>query len=119
MERRDRVLDARSLASVAERFARAWRVLHSMGPVSALRKEEALNRIQRERANLLAAVGELAGQLTGRVPLINRQRLLETTAPAYLCSAEALAREVGFRATTTVADGTAATARWYREHGWT
>ena len=40
-------------------FARAWRVLHSAGAVSAGRKANALSRIQEARARLLGAAGEV------------------------------------------------------------
>jgi nucleoside-diphosphate-sugar epimerase len=75
-------------------------------------------RVPESALRLAAGVGEVVGQLTGRPPLVNRQRMIEASAPAYLCSAAALARDVGFRASTNVAEGTVLTARWYREHGW-
>ncbi|MHC5010762.1 MAG: NAD-dependent epimerase/dehydratase family protein, partial [Planctomycetota bacterium] len=68
--------------------------------------------------SLVAHVGELAGQLTGRPPLLSRQRLREMEGRAYLCTARALERDAAWRARVPAAEGTARTAAWYREHGW-
>ncbi len=65
---------------------------------------------------LAAAVGELAGQVTGAAPLLNRQRLKDLAAPAWLCSAAALERDAGWRPRVGAADGTRRSAAWYREY---
>lgn len=75
-------------------------------------------RIPDALLSLVADLGELAGQVTGRTPLINRQRMRELEGRAYVCSAEALARDADWRARTGAVQGTALTAAWYREEAW-
>jgi len=74
-------------------------------------------RVPRTTLALVARLGELAGQVTGRAPLLNGQRLKDLEAPAWLCSAAALRRDTAWRPGVGVADGTRRTALWYREHG--
>ena len=66
---------------------------------------------------LVAGVGELAGQVTGSAPLLNRQRLKDLAAPAWLCSAAALVRDAPWRPRTDAAEGTRLTVAWLRAHG--
>jgi nucleoside-diphosphate-sugar epimerase len=67
---------------------------------------------------LAASLGELSGQLSGSVPLLNRQRILELEASAYVCSGERLSRATGWRARTDTRVGSRETATWYCEKGW-
>jgi nucleoside-diphosphate-sugar epimerase len=66
---------------------------------------------------LLARVGELAAQLTGKPPLLNRQRLVEIGGRFYLSDPSALGRDAGWTPRVGAAEGTARTASWYRAHG--
>lgn len=74
-------------------------------------------RVPQATLALLAGVGELAGQLTGRAPLLNRERLKDIAAPAWLCSSAALERDAAWRAEVDVGEGTRRTAAWLREQG--
>jgi len=66
----------------------------------------------------LGCAGELAGWLWGsaRLPTRDRFRMLEQ--PAWVCSSDRAAREIGFRPRLDPVAGAADTARWYREQGW-
>lgn len=66
----------------------------------------------------VGCAGELAGWLWGsaRLPTRDRFRMLEQ--PAWVCSSDRAAREIGFRPRWGPLEGAADTARWYREQGW-
>lgn len=74
-------------------------------------------RVPSSTLALAATLGELAGQVTGTAPLLNRQRLIDLAQPAWLCSAAALERDAGWRPRTDAAEGTRRTASWYRARG--
>jgi nucleoside-diphosphate-sugar epimerase len=67
---------------------------------------------------LLGRLAELGSQLTGAPALLSRQRLVDLREEHWTCSPERAFRVVGWRARTSLADGLARTAAWYREHGW-
>lgn len=67
---------------------------------------------------ILAELSEVGAQLGTRPPLLNRQRLREMAGRVYVCRGDAFVEAVGWRATTGIDAGCAATAVWYREHGW-
>ena len=90
---------ARMVADAVGR--RAWRA-----PVPALLIEAA------------AAVSELAGRVAGGVGIFNRDKARELLAPGWLTETEPAQRDLGFSAGVPLAQGLAATARWYRERGW-
>jgi dihydroflavonol-4-reductase len=50
--------------------------------------------------------------------IFSSQKVLEMLAPAWVCSADKAARDFGWRAATPLPDALAATASWYRDHGW-
>jgi len=70
---------------------------------------------------LLRAAGVLAEEFARRRgvrPLFSRDKAVEFLAPGWVCDSGRAARELGWRPARPLADGLAATARWYREHGW-
>lgn len=69
-------------------------------------------------ARVLGTLSSLLAQLTGRAPLLTRERIREVGEGHWVCSGEALAAATGWRARTPLATGLASTAQWYRERGW-
>lgn len=65
----------------------------------------------------LAIIGAAAG-LTGRSTVLSADKADEFLAPAWTCSTAALARDTGWQARIAIAEGVAATARWYEAEGW-
>lgn len=67
---------------------------------------------------LIGAAGGLAGVLSGKPPLINRDKANELVQDYWVCSPEKSAAELGFIAGTTLEKGIAETVEWYRKQGW-
>jgi len=70
---------------------------------------------------LLFFVGMMAGSMAaflGKPSLINRDKVNELVQHYWVCSPVFAQQELGFTARTTLANGVAATIRWYREKGW-
>jgi nucleoside-diphosphate-sugar epimerase len=68
-------------------------------------------------APIVAMAGTVVRAL-GRRTVLNRDKMAEFLAPAWLLSSERAFRELGWKAATGVAEGMTATGRWYQEHGW-
>jgi nucleoside-diphosphate-sugar epimerase len=64
-----------------------------------------------------AAFGELVWRL-GRQPLLDRGRLVELQSGGFVCAVDRIRETLGVVATTSIRDGIARTARWYREARW-
>ena len=70
---------------------------------------------------LVFGLGALLGgvaKLTGRPALINRDKANELVQDYWVCSPEKAQRELGFTASTPLAEGVAETLAWYRLQGW-
>jgi nucleoside-diphosphate-sugar epimerase len=65
----------------------------------------------------LWTVGSLA-HLVGRATVLSADKANEFLAPGWTCSADALARDAGWRAATDLATGLTRTVAWYRAEGW-
>lgn len=61
---------------------------------------------------------ELAGRLINTVPIMNRDKAMELTHPAWTCSPERARAEIDFAPAHTLKDGLAETIDWYRKEGW-
>ena len=57
-------------------------------------------------------------KITGKPPLLNKDKVLEMQQPAWICSNEKAKKLLGFKPKTGVEDGMAATAEWYKKNGW-
>jgi nucleoside-diphosphate-sugar epimerase len=64
------------------------------------------------------AITGIAAHLTGRSTVLSADKADEFLAPAWTCSTAALARDAGWQARIPLAEGVAATARWYTAEGW-
>ena len=65
-------------------------------------------------AGLMGAIGELQG----KVPLINRDKVNELVQNYWVCSGKQAQLDFGFTATTPLQAGLATTIAWYRKKGW-
>jgi nucleoside-diphosphate-sugar epimerase len=63
-------------------------------------------------------LNEAAGRLRGRATFLSRDKARELLAPAWTARPDALARDTGWTAPTTLAAGLSRTVAWYREAGW-
>ena len=54
----------------------------------------------------------------GRATTLNRDKMAEFLAPAWLLDVGAAERDLGWRAALGVSEGTRLTAGWYRREGW-
>jgi nucleoside-diphosphate-sugar epimerase len=75
-------------------------------------------RLPEAVAVLAGHAADLIARARGRPEIFSSQKVVEMLAPAWVCSAEKAARELGWRAATPLPEALANTARWYREHGW-
>jgi dihydroflavonol-4-reductase len=66
---------------------------------------------------IVGLIGTLAAA-RGRPSVLNRDKMAEFLAPAWLLAVDAAARDLGWHATLDAAEGTRRTAEWYRREGW-
>jgi nucleoside-diphosphate-sugar epimerase len=66
---------------------------------------------------IVSAIGALA-EARGRASVLNRDKMAEFLAPAWLLDVGAAERDLGWRAALGIAAGTRLTAEWYRREGW-
>jgi nucleoside-diphosphate-sugar epimerase len=67
---------------------------------------------------LAAVIEESRASLTGRRPLLTRERLIEFRAGAWVCDASRAREELGLEPRFGLEEGFATTAAWYREQKW-
>lgn len=65
-----------------------------------------------------ALVSEAYGLLRGRAVSLTREKVLEMSQPFWVCSHEALGRDLGWSPQVDLQQGAGLTAAWYREQGW-
>ena len=63
------------------------------------------------------ATAELGGRVTGRVPVVNRDKARDMLQPYWTCDSTR-ARAAGFRPQYGLDEGIAQTIRWYQSAGW-
>jgi len=68
--------------------------------------------------HMIGAAGGIAGAITGKPPLINRDKANELVQDYWVCSPEKASRDLGFTAGTSLEEGIAKTVEWYRKKGW-
>lgn len=116
-----------ALARHAGTSGRAYFLTHEEPVETARLTEEVVRAVGRptrplalpaSAVRLLARLLDLASQATGVPPLLGRQRVLEMGGAHWVCTSRRATAETGWRATTPLREGLAATVAWYREHGW-
>jgi len=65
-----------------------------------------------------AVVSEAFGLLLRRPVSLTREKVQEMAQPHWVCSAEALRRDLGWAPKVDIWEGAQRTCNWYREHGW-
>lgn len=65
-----------------------------------------------------ALASELYGSIRGRAVSLTREKVLEMSQPFWVCSHEALRRDLGWSPQVDLRQGARLTAAWYREQGW-
>lgn len=66
----------------------------------------------------IALGAEAYGRITGKPPLLTREKLREITAGDWICSSKKLRERLGWSPEISLRQGIQATADWYREAGW-
>lgn len=67
---------------------------------------------------LLGAGGEVCSRLTGRSTLFTWQKVKEFVQNSWVIDGTRIREELGWREKTTLEEGMAQTAAWYRKEGW-
>ena len=96
--------------------------LHSWDDVGAIAGRSLGRRLRRVRVPAAAArvagwIGECRGRLTGRLPVINADKVRDLLQPYWICDISRL-RQAGYTPRIGLASGIAETLEWYRREGW-
>jgi nucleoside-diphosphate-sugar epimerase len=75
-------------------------------------------RIPRSLLTLAGNFGDIIGNLTHCMPLINSQKIKLSNAQKWTCDTTAAHTDFDFNPTTTLAHGMQHTATWYLHQGW-
>lgn len=65
-----------------------------------------------------ALVAELGAKVVRKPVIFTRDKVREMAQRSWVCSAEALTRDVGWRPQVGIEEGARLTGEWYREYGW-
>ncbi len=76
-------------------------------------------RVPEPLVRVAGVVAEEVARFRGATPLFSRDKVREFLAEGWVCDPGRAMRELGWRPARTLDEGLAATARWYRERGWT
>lgn len=68
--------------------------------------------------NGVATVQEFIGSLSGKSPVVNRDKIKELTAASWSCSIDALRKEMDYHPRYNLRTGLAETLEWYKQQGW-
>jgi nucleoside-diphosphate-sugar epimerase len=74
-----------------------------------------LLRIPRVLTRAGAALGDVAGAVTGRPPTIDSRRFVELYSPGFVCRVDRMRERLGVEAEVGIDDGLRRAAGWYRE----
>jgi nucleoside-diphosphate-sugar epimerase len=65
-----------------------------------------------------AALSETYGRLRGKAVMFTRDKVVEMRQPHWVCSHEAIRRDLGWEPRVGLEEGAALTAAWYRQQRW-
>jgi nucleoside-diphosphate-sugar epimerase len=74
--------------------------------------------LPRTLVELGARAGDIFARATGTATLLGSEKVALSRPTYWVCSNECAKRDLGFHASTSLADGFAETHSWYAEHGW-
>jgi nucleoside-diphosphate-sugar epimerase len=69
-------------------------------------------------ARAAAVLAETFARITGRPPLLGRQKMHELMQPSWTCTGERIRQELGFQPRYPLPKGVEETYNWYRKHHW-
>jgi UDP-glucose 4-epimerase len=69
-------------------------------------------------AKAIAVMQEGAGSISGKSPILSREKLAELIALDWSCNIEPLRNDLGFEPKYTLETGMAETLQWYKENKW-
>jgi nucleoside-diphosphate-sugar epimerase len=110
-------VESGSIYFVAENRVYSWNefrnTLFETGGVSAR-----VVRFPYPAAYLVGLVYEIGGLVTGRAPIMNRQKVREAAQKYWICDVEKTERELGFEPAYPLERGLTVTWQWYRDRKW-
>jgi nucleoside-diphosphate-sugar epimerase len=109
--------DAKGIFHVADSAAYAWVDVVRL-VASAVGVNARVVHVPPALIRAAAWASELAGRVTGRASIFDRDKARELLAPGWLCDIEPTRRALGFEPRIPLADGLNGTAQWYRDEGW-
>ena len=95
-----------------------WSTLFELGASVAGKRLSIDVELPHSLVALGARVGDVLARTTGTATLLGSEKLALSRPRYWVCSNECAKRDLGFRASTSLADGFAETYSWYAEHGW-
>ncbi len=69
-------------------------------------------------AELYALFGEFYAMVTGRMPIVTREKVFEMSKEAWTCSPNRFISDSGFTPSFKLDEGVKMTAQWYKNEGW-
>jgi nucleoside-diphosphate-sugar epimerase len=66
----------------------------------------------------IALISEAFYKITGKPPLINREKIKEAAQKYWICNNSRAVNDLGFKPSVFLDDGIKKTAYWYKENGW-
>ncbi len=110
-------VESGSIYFVAENRVYSWNefrnALFETGGVSAR-----VVRFPYPAAYLLGLAYEIGGLITGRAPIMNRQKVREAAQKYWICDLSRTENELGFRHEYPLRRGLEITWQWYRDNNW-
>jgi dihydroflavonol-4-reductase len=97
--------------------AATWSELASTAS-AVMRRRARTVRIPAGLAHGVGFCAELWSRVARAPGIISREKVREAQCAAWICDHRRAAEELGFQASTTLADGLAKTLAWYKEAGW-
>jgi nucleoside-diphosphate-sugar epimerase len=65
-----------------------------------------------------AMFNELISKVTGKATMLTRDKLIELSAPHWVCDSSDTRRDLGWTPKVSWAEGTKLAAKWYQDNGW-
>jgi dihydroflavonol-4-reductase len=84
----------------------------------ALKRSFITIRIPMGIVRIVAEFGELGAKITGKPTMVNRDKIKEGAAPAWVCSDAKISKQLGFRPKFNLAKGVEDTVKFYLSAGW-
>jgi nucleoside-diphosphate-sugar epimerase len=66
----------------------------------------------------VAAFNEIMSKVTGKAVMLTRDKLVELSAPHWVCDSSATRLDLGWAPKVSWEEGTRLSAKWYRDNGW-